>query len=232
MAVERFFPQRAELHSALAKAIAERVEAAVAERGAAGLVVTGGSTPAPLYDALTQIDAPWDKATITLSDERWVETDSPASNEGLVRRRLLQGHAAAAQLVGLKTDAASPAEALPDLEAALAAVPAPYEVVVLGMGGDCHIASLFPGAPELEAAFDAGRGERAIAIHRPGADGSSERVSLTLRALLDTRLVVILIEGDSKREAYARALTAEPKDAPVAALLQQTDVPVEIWWAP
>ena len=232
MVKERFFSQRSELTATLAAEIAARLQAAVARRGAASGVVTGGSTPAPLYDALAQTDAPWAETTLTLTDERWVATDSPASNEGLVRGRLLQGHAASAKLVGLKTDAATPAQALAELEGALGALPAPFDFVVLGMGGDAHMASLFPEAAELSAAFDTAQPARVMPIHREGADGSPERISLTLRALLDTQVVIVLIDGDKKRETYQRALKQQPSAAPIAAVLTQTDVPVEIWWAP
>jgi len=233
MAIERFFPQRAALTATLSAQIANRLAEAVALRGQAGMVVTGGSTPAPLYDALAQTEAPWAQTAITLTDERWVDVTETASNEGLVRGRLLQGHAAAARLVGLKTADATPAQALGALETALSALPQPFDVVILGMGGDAHIASLFPGAPELERAFDTTRPDLVCAIHRPGADGSPERVSLTLRALLGARYIAILIEGEAKLAAY-RALAAsdDPYTAPVRAILQQQHTPVDIWWAP
>lgn len=232
MATERFFDERSALTTTLAAEIAGRVRAGVAERGAASLVVTGGSTPGPLYDALVATEAPWDKTSLTLTDERWVATDDAGSNEGLVRRRLLQGHAAAARLVGLKTDAATPAEALATLERDLAALPRPFDAVVIGMGGDAHIASLFPNAPELAAALDVTRPDLVRAIDRPGADGSAARVSLTLRAILDARYIAILIEGEGKRDAYRRIADADPISAPVRALLLQQQVPVEVWWAP
>lgn len=232
MATERFFSTRVELLAALSGEIAARISKGVAERGEASMVVTGGSTPAPLYDALAQADAPWIKTSLTLSDERWVGVEDPASNEGLVRRRLLQGRAAQARLVGLKSAAPTPAEALGALEQALAAMPRPFDVVLLGMGGDGHIASLFPHAPELTDALDPARSELVCAVHRPGADGSSERVSLTLSALLGARYIAIHIEGEAKRDAYLRSAGHDSLAAPVRAILNQQKTPVEIWWAP
>ena len=232
MATERFFEHRADLTAALAAEIARRLTAGVAEHGAASLVATGGSTPAPLYQALRQIPAPWDRVTVTLSDERWVGLDDPASNEAMVRRSLLQDHAAPARLVGLKTDAPSPALALAALEPALAALPHPFDVLVLGMGEDGHVASLFPHAAELETALDAARPQLACAVNRPDAAGAADRVSLTLRALLDARWIAILILGQAKLDAYRRVAGEEVAAAPVQAILKQSNVPVEIWWAP
>jgi len=233
MVTERFFEQRSALTDALSSEIVQRVRDGVAARGQASLVVTGGSTPGPLYDALGRADAPWAQTWLTLTDERWVSVDDPASNEGLVRRRLLQGRVAEARLVGLKTAADAPAEALEALEQDLAALPRPFDAVILGMGADGHIASLFPHAEELATALDTSRPDLAAAIERSGADGSSHRVSLTLRALLDARYIAILIEGEGKRDAYRRVQTeTDTLAAPVRALLTQDHVPVDIWWAP
>ena len=233
MASEHRFETRAARDAALAADIAARLTEAVDARGAASLVVTGGSTPAPCYDALAQLAAPWDRTAITLTDERWAPTSDPASNERQVRERLLVGPAAAARFVALKTDAASPAEAAPAVEAALAALPRPFEAVILGMGADGHFASLFPGAAELSAGLDP-QGEAAvIPILREGAAGAAQRLSLTLAAILDARVIAILIDGPDKLDVVRRAQAGtDPAELPIRAILNQTSVPVAIWWAP
>src|ERR1700694_3797369 len=92
---DRLFDDKPRLFDALALEITVRLSDAVASRGRASLVATGGTTPGPLYDALSAQPAPWDKVEVTLTDERWVDPDSDSSNEGLVRRRLLMDRAAA-----------------------------------------------------------------------------------------------------------------------------------------
>jgi 6-phosphogluconolactonase len=109
-------------------------------------------------------------------------------------------------------------------------MPRPFDAVVLGMGQDGHTASLFPGAPGTAEALDAARPREAALIRPHGAPHS--RVSLTLRTLLDTRVVMILIEGESKRAAIERAVDRDPARHPIAAFLQQTTVPVHLYYNP
>jgi 6-phosphogluconolactonase len=230
---DRLFDDAESLFAALAMEITVRLNDAVAARGRASLVATGGTTPGPLYDALSAEPAPWDRVEITLTDERWVAPDSEDSNEGLVRRRLLRDRAAAAELIGLKTPDATPADAEAKVDRALAAMIRPFDVTILGMGDDGHIASLFPHAPELTRAIQAGPTSLVCGVDRPEAAGASARLSMTLPAILGSRWIVLLIEGQEKLDVVRRA--REPGDAadlPVRTVLGQSDTPVEVWWAP
>jgi 6-phosphogluconolactonase len=231
--VERLFADSAALIPALALEVVERLTAGVAQRGAASLVATGGTTPGRLYDALAQTPAPWDHISVTLSDERWVAADDPGSNEKMVRERLLQGLAAAAHWVPLKTPAATPTGALPQVEQRLAALGPPFDVVLLGMGVDGHVASLFPGGPELAEAMDDAAGRLVCAVHREGAAGCALRLSLTRAGLLLTRQIIVLIEGAEKLAVYRQALEGDSIEAmPIRMVLQQHRAPVQVWWAP
>ncbi len=100
---DRLFDDLPSLTAALALEIATRLANAVAARGRASLVATGGTTPGPLYDKLASQPAPWEQVEVTLTDERWVDPASPDSNENLIRRRLLVDRAAAAAFVPLKS---------------------------------------------------------------------------------------------------------------------------------
>jgi 6-phosphogluconolactonase len=171
--------------------------------------------------------------SVTLTDERWVASDDPTSNEHLVRERLLVDRAAGAWFISLKTPDDTPAAGAPEVERALAALPRPFDVVVLGMGADGHFASLFPQASELARALDLSRPDRVVPVHRPGAAGAADRLSLTLAAMLDARWIAILIDGDDKLEVYRQAIAGDDTSAlPIRAILNQSSTPVEIWWAP
>lgn len=217
------------LVDALAPEVAHTLSQAVHQRGQASLVVSGGRTPIPLFKALAAQDAPWSAISITLADERWVPTDSAQSNEHMVREHLLQGPAAAAHFVGLYNHADTPANGEAACADALADLPRPFDVVILGMGDDGHTASLFPGSPELEAA---------LATNRPCAAMSAdkrprERMTLTPAALLDSRRIIVHIAGADK---WSMLQTAAAPGAieqyPVRAVLHQQQVPVEVHWSP
>ena len=218
------------LATQLADDIAARLTEAINLRGAASLVVPGGSTPGPLFDALSALEVAWDKVVVTLNDERWVDPPDPASNEQLVRTRLISGRAAAARFVGLKAGAASAAAAVDAVERRLGAVPHPFDVMLLGMGEDGHTASLFPGSPQLAASLQ-GDPARVQAVQAPSARGAAERMTLALPALLDSRFIALLIIGQAKLDALRWADAAgDPLDLPICAVLQGAATPVHVYW--
>lgn len=199
-----------------ARAIAEALRDAVAERGEAVFMATGGRSPGPVYDLLAREPLAWEKIAVTLTDERWVDPASPQSNERLVRERLFVKKAAAARLVGLWSDHAAPEGGVEEAQARLAPI-LPADVALVGVGEDGHVASLPPG----RALDDAG-----LAVAVP--EGFAQpRLSLTLRALPPRRLTVLLISGEEKRRVVETAA-----GLPVHRLLSLTDCPVRVIWSP
>jgi 6-phosphogluconolactonase len=228
---EHRFPDRQALAAALAGEIKVDLEEAIPARGAGSLVVSGGRTPALMFRRLSEEKLDWTRVWVTLADERWVETTADTSNERFVRESLLIGPAAAAHFVGMKNPAPTPEAGADWATRALTRVPHPFDVVVLGMGDDGHTASLFPGSLALARALDPGAPPACVAINALVAPHA--RVSLNLAALLDARRIVLHIEGDKKWEVYQRARTPGPAaEMPVRAVLQQKEVPVDVYWAP
>lgn len=215
------FPTAAALADAAAAGIVARLEEAIMSRGRASLVATGGRSPGAVYDRLASAALDWARVTVTLSDERCVEAHSPDANARLVRDRLLRGAAAPAGWLPLWGEG----DPTPRLRTLL-----PFDVVMLGMGEDGHVASLIPGMPGLAAAMDP-RGEDLVQA-TPAGWGSPPvaRVTLTLAALLAARTILILIAGDAKRRVLEAAQAGA--DLPVGALLTQDRVPVRVLWAP
>jgi len=217
------------LTAALAQHVARRLKADLAQQDQAGLVVSGGKSPVPFFQALSGQPLDWNRVTVTLADERWVPPDHADSNEALVRTHLLKGRAAAARLVSLWTGDATPEAAIPAVSAALESLPSPLSEVILGMGEDGHIASLFPGATELTEGLQTKA--PVLAVHPPVAPHA--RLSLSLHALLQSRDIVLMISGADKRAILERALGEGPvEELPVRAILRQTAVPVSVFWAP
>jgi 6-phosphogluconolactonase len=223
------FPSREALATALATSIGSSLSAAIEERGRALLALSGGTTPRLMFNALSRQAIEWRSVVATLCDERFVPPSSPRSNEGLVERELLQNAAAEAQLIPLFREATSIEAAAAETTVALAALPTPFDVAVLGMGEDGHTASFFPDAEELTAALDPEGTAPLIVIH--AASAGEPRLTLTLPTLASAHRVILHIEGAGKREAFERALEGEPA-LPIRRMIEASANPVEVFWAP
>jgi 6-phosphogluconolactonase len=215
--LERFLASD-EMSVVTAEAIGTALSDAVASRGIASLVATGGRSPGAIYDRLNLADVDWPRIAVTLSDDRSVSEDHPDSNARLVRSRLLKGRAAAARFLPL----------WPDSDAAALRSLMPFDVVMLGMGEDGHIASLIPGDPGLEDGLNTDEFLRDV----PAGLGNPPlaRITLTLTAILNSRAIFLLIAGEPKREVIARAMAGE--DLPVARLIKQAGDRLRIFWTP
>ncbi len=225
------FADRERVAAGLAGDVAEQISAGIAERGEATIAVSGGSTPKRFFEVLSGAALPWRKVTITLVDERFVPPDSDRSNQRLVAEHLLKGGAADARFVPLYQHVADV-----DAAAALAAgkidtLHLPFDVVVLGMGGDGHTASFFPGGNNLAEALE-GQGARSV-VSMEASDASEPRLTLTLPALLPSRLIALHIEGQTKMERLEAARgPGSELDMPIRAVLDRVPAPLAVYWAP
>ncbi len=230
------FADRDSLFDALALACARHLDRALAENGQASFLVSGGSTPAPLYRTLSESDLDWPNIHVALVDERWVDKDHEASNEALIERSLLINNAADAPFSGMKTAAETAQEGCAETEQRYRSIPQPFTVAVLGMGNDGHTASLFPHAQGLSEALAEDNGQLTAAITAKQSDvtgPNTERLTLTLNGLLNARRLIILLTGEEKLAVFKQALAdGAVEDMPVRAVLRQNKVPVELYWAP
>jgi 6-phosphogluconolactonase len=226
----RDFPTPAALAPAFAAWTAERLALAIEARGAALLVVSGGTTPVRYFHALSSQPIDWSRVAITLADERRVADDNPRSNAKLVREALLSDRAASAQFTPLADSRLEEDRELASANARIAALPSPADLVVLGMGEDGHTASWFPGAAGLAEAMDPGARALVAPIGAPGA--AEPRLTLTGRVILRARALALHIEGAAKERTLARALADGPLEAmPIRAVLRQAGERLTIFWA-
>ena len=210
------YPDRELMMIDLADQLATELTSALMHNDRASVCVPGGTTPGPIFDTLSAVDLDWSNIDVLLNDERWVPESSDRSNTRLLRERLLQGHAAAANLVPLYADFDTPEEGLPGLLAGIDAC-LPLSVLLLGMGADMHTASLFPGADQLDLALSS----KAPSLVAMRADGAGEpRITLSAHALNTAIAKHVVILGAKKREVFEAARKInDPKIAPICAVI-------------
>lgn len=230
MITDTSFSDLSSCANAAARTLSDALKEGIAARGAASIAVSGGRTPETVLPALALAKLEWSKVTVTLIDERWVAPNHADSNEGLARRTLLTAAAGAARFVGLKTPHDDPATAVASCARKLNHVPFPLDVTYLGVGPDGHIASLFPDDDGWRNG-SAPRAGRCLAV--PGTPTRQPRMSLTPEALLDSRMIVLVVVGIDKGAVLDAALKpGRAADLPVRLVLHQDRVPVRIFRAP
>ena len=214
------YADREMLFLSLAGQVAGELGQALRSAGQASLAVAGGSTPLPLYDLLSAVELDWENVAVMLTDERCVPEDDPRSNLGQIRKRLLRAAASPARVMPLYLHHAGEAGRVETLGAAVAEK-LPLTTAVLGMGEDLHIASLFPGAPELALALSSSA-PPLMEINAPGQP--ERRVSLTLPVLRDAMNIHLVILGQAKREALESSKGSSAELAPVRAIVENATV--------
>ncbi|WP_416192167.1 6-phosphogluconolactonase [Neisseria sp. CCUG12390] len=214
---------------AQADAVAIELQNALNEKGSAVLAVSGGRSPIAFFEALSKKDLDWANVSIGLVDERIVPTDHADSNTRLVREHLLQNKAAAARWIPMVEDGKTEIELQPQavVDDALKQYKHP-DVLVLGMGGDGHTASLFPQAPQLEEAINLEN--NLPLIHTTPVTAPHERISMTLNAVLNTLNVFLAIQGAEKKAVFDKAAEAPTTEYPISLILNNERVDCHVFY--
>lgn len=168
---------------------------AVAARGKFSLVLSGGSTPAPVYQALADADLDWDHIFLFWGDERCVPPDSPESNYKLVKDTLLAHAPIPADNIYRIKGELEPSAAAKHYHTALEKFfegqEKRFDLVLLGLGTDGHTASLFPKTPALHE-------KTAWVIENQHPETGMDRITLTYPAILSARNIFFLVQGEGK----------------------------------
>ncbi len=221
------FDSKEKLHKTLAENIAKILKEGIESDGSAVLAVSGGSTPKPLFEELSNIPIEWGKVYITLVDERWVNNTHKDSNEKLVREHLLQNYAKDAKFIPLKSDDSTPFKGVTQCNIELSRLKNSFDVIVLGMGNDAHTASFFPKDQNLTNALTT---NLACAATVPG-DAPHQRITLSLNKILKAKHIFLHIEGEFKNFIYNRALEqGKIEEMPIRALLNNKKT-LEVYYA-
>jgi 6-phosphogluconolactonase len=196
----------------VAAVVAERMARAAREGG--NVVLTGGTTPEQAYEEAAKREPDWSKIEVWWGDERCVPPDHEHSNFGMAKRALLDRLDVAPKAVHRMKGELGKDEAAADYEAELGNTQ--LELLLLGLGPDGHIASLFPNAPTL-------RQRKRVLPAEAGLEPFVDRVTLSLPTLNSAREILFVIAGASKADAVRRAFAAKPGPETPASLVRATE---------
>jgi 6-phosphogluconolactonase len=195
--------------------VAERLARAAA--AGAHIALTGGSTPRIAYEKAAALGADWSGATLWWGDERCVPPDHELSNYAMAKKALLDrlpqgsGRPAVKRIKGEAGPHAGADDYERELRETLGEAVPRLDLVLLGLGPDAHVASLFPGQPTLEV-----RDRLAVGVEQAGHEPYVPRVTVTMPVLNAAREVVFLVAGPDKADAVGRAFGTDvpSQDAP------------------
>jgi 6-phosphogluconolactonase len=189
-------------------------------RAGATIVLTGGASVGEAYERAAVLESDWSEAALWWGDERCVPPDDERSNYGLAKRTLLDRIADQPEVHRIRGEL-DPADASGEYDRKLEGVT--LDLLLLGLGPDGHVASLFPGSPQLAER------ERLVTSGPAGLEPFVDRVTMTLPALLSAERIIFLITGAAKADAVERAFRgAITPDVP-ASLLRDGDAPIDVF---
>lgn len=217
-----------ELANWLANHVAQKLKAAIEKTGKASLAVSGGSTPVRFFAALSKQSLNWNSVYITLVDERWVPDNHERSNAKMVKELLLVDNASKANFLPLFQEGKNTSQ-IQEIEKEYASL-LPFDVVILGMGGDGHTASFFPNGTKLSQATDPNTENLLIDIEAEGA--GEPRVTFTLPALCSAAELILHIEGDEKKAVLEEAQKAGDANLLPIRHILRSNADLSIVWAP
>jgi 6-phosphogluconolactonase len=220
-----------EMADAVAGDIGFIIESAIDARGAAVIALAGGKTPIPIYEKLAKAKIDWKRVTIIPGDDRIVPLGDPLSNVTAIGKIFIPKGARVLPLVSDKA---------PDYKAAgrsadalLQDVHWPLDLCLLGVGGDGHCASIFPG-PDYDEALNGPKERRALGVMPDPLppEAPVARVTLSRAAIVSARALMIAFTGEAKKDVLEAAIEQGASSPyPVGRVLADVELPVDIHWA-
>jgi 6-phosphogluconolactonase len=228
----RIFDSTDKLNEEMAASIAELIQKSLSQREHFNLVLAGGNSPRVFYKYLAENYhdiIPWSKIRFFWSDERYVPSDDPLSNYGMAQETLLDiVPVNPANIIPMPTNYSDPVDAADAYEKVLRAQFASerpqFDLVLLGLGEDCHVASLFPHAVTLTE-------QTRWVVSAISPKVPIRRLSLTLPVINASNNIYFLVTGTNKAESLKRALSKESikiEDCPARGVHPASGEP--LWW--
>lgn len=227
---KQIFNSRAGLDQAFAEQVAGQLQTLVETNGKASIAFSGGSTPKGFFAALSNQDIAWEKVTVTLADERWVDFQDSNSNTRLLSENLLTNKAAKASLFELKLPGDLTEQAVQTLNESAAGNVLPLDIVILGMGEDGHTASLFPCSEEISEGLDVNAQPGLLKVV-PGT-APFERISFNFTALIQASHLYLHLVGENKMTVLDQAIASQDSmEMPIRAFLHHQSKTIDVFWA-
>ena len=196
--------------------IITHLNSSINEFGSASIVTCGGSSPINIFKQLSlRDDIDWSNENLTLLDDRKVSIDHPDSNEKLLIDHFAKNSAQNINIVSLCN---SPNEVLE--------IKRPFDIMLIGLGGDGHFASLFPELVDYKECFDVDANPEILFLCEMG-DPKHERVSMNLSLILQSKKIILISSSDQKNNVIEQAFT--DKALPLYYLLNQNIAEIDIY---
>ena len=196
--------------------IIAHLNSSINEFGSASIVTCGGSSPINIFNQLSlRDDIDWSNVNLTLLDDRKVSIDHPDSNEKLLIDHFAKNSAKNINIISLCN---SPNEVLE--------IKRPFDVMLIGLGGDGHFASLFPELVDNKECFDVDANPEILFLGEMG-DPKHERVSMNLSLILQSKKIILISSSDQKNNVIEKAFT--DKALPLYYLLNQNIAEIDIY---
>ena len=196
--------------------IITHLNSSINEFGSASIVTCGGSSPINIFKQLSlRDDIDWSNVNLTLLDDRKVSIDHPDSNEKLLIDHFAKNFAQNINIVSLCN---SPNEVLE--------IKRPFDIMLIGLGGDGHFASLFPELVDNKECFDVDANPEILFLGEMG-DPKHKRVSMNLSLILQSKKIILISSSDQKNKIIEQAFT--DKALPLYYLLNQNIAEIDIY---
>ena len=226
------YDDAAELADAVAGDIQFVIESAIDARGSAVIALAGGKTPLPAYEKLAKAKLDWKRVTIIPGDERIVPLGDPLSNVTALGKIFIPKGTRVMPIVPKATDDYKAAGRSAD--ALMQDLHWPLDLCLLGVGGDGHTASIFPGH-EYDEALNGPKERRALGVMPDPLppEAPVARVTLSRQAIASARALMLAVTGDAKRTVIEDAIKeGAGSPYPIGRVLADVELPVDIHWAP
>lgn len=220
-----------EMAEAVAGDVQFIIESAIDARGAAVIALAGGKTPLPIYEKLAKAKLDWKRVTIVPGDDRLVPLGDPLSNVTAIGKVFIPKGARVIPLISATVADYKAAGRAAD--AILQDLHWPLDLCLLGVGGDGHCASIFPG-PDYGEALNGPRERRALGVMPDPLppEAPVARVTLSRSAIVSARALMIAVTGQAKRDVLEQAIEQGASSSyPVGRVLADVELPVDIHWA-